>query len=557
MKRKRTILIALAVLAAAALIWLAATYHVVDFKLYRRDTTQLDLRGQDISASHYEKLKAKLPDAQIRWDVPFQGGALADDTTEVTVTALSQEDAQILAKYLPRLRKVNAEECADYDSLLSLKRQRPGVQVNYRVKINGVSYASDAVKLTLSGIGKEELGQLAYLYNLKTVEVTGGEGAALAALHAQCQESGIAFQIRIGGDIVSETVRTLAVDGVEEEELGLFTLLPGLKTLHLTQPEASARSLLELRETLSGAAVTWEKDILGLTFSDDATEIDLTDVISLGEGEKLGDKTAYQHGLEYPVQGTQEEIPTAIKISKYHPIPDKTEDTGELIAQVEAAMAYFPEAQTLILQGSVLDNEAMSAFREAHREDYKVVWSVQCGYVLTRTDAEFFMPVKYHVYYLSDEEAYNLRYCEDIVALDIGHMAVSDISFVEFMPKLEYLILAHTSIRYIEPIRTCKNLKFLEVDWTAIQDFSPLLDCTGLQDLNIGLTPANIAPIRKMTWLKNLWMIFRKDEAYVTSQALPDTKVVCGGSATVDSGWRDLPNYYAMRDCLKMYYMSW
>ena len=95
------------------------------------------------------------------------------------------------------------------------------------------------------------------------------------------------------------------------------------------------------------------------------------------------------------------------------------------------------------------------------------------------------------------------------------------------------------------------------MDWTAIQDFSPLLDCTGLQDLNIGLTPANIAPIRKMTWLKNLWMIFRKDEAYVTSQALPDTKVVCGGSATVDSGWRDLPNYYAMRDCLKMYYMSW
>ena len=55
------------------------------------------------------------------------------------------------------------------------------------------------------------------------------------------------------------------------------------------------------------------------------------------------------------------------------------------------------------------------------------------------------MPVKYHVYYLSNRQAYNLRYCEEVIAVDIGHMNVSDISFVEFMPNLEYLILAHTN----------------------------------------------------------------------------------------------------------------
>ena len=101
-----------------------------------------------------------------------------------------------------------------------------------------------------------------------------------------------------------------------------------------------------------------------------------------------------------------------------------------------------------------------------------------------------------------------------------------------------------------------KNLAFLEIFTTNITDYSPLLGCTGLEDLNLGNTYGDPAPITQMTWLKNLWMIFRK-EGYFLSQALPDTRVVSGGTATVDSGWRDLPNYFAMRDALKMYYMSW
>ena len=142
------------------------------------------------------------------------------------------------------------------------------------------------------------------------------------------------------------------------------------------------------------------------------------------------------------------------------------------------------------------------------------------------------------------------------MAVDIGHMNVSDISFVEYMPNLEYLILAHTSVQYIEPIRSCKKLKFLELDWTGIRDLTPLQDCTALEDLNIGNTGVSVEPLIQMPWLKNVWMIFKKS-AYILTQALPDTRVVSSGNATVASGWRDLPNYYAMRDWLKMYYMSW
>lgn len=136
-------------------------------------------------------------------------------------------------------------------------------------------------------------------------------------------------------------------------------------------------------------------------------------------------------------------------------------------------------------------------------------------------------------------------------------MSVSDIDFVAYMPNLQYLILTHTKVRNIEPLRNCKNLKFLELEYAAIFDFSPLQECTALEDLNIGKTYADIEPLKELTWLKNLWMIYRADDAYEMSLALPNTHIVCSGNGrTCDNGWRFLQNYYDMRDVLKMYYMS-
>ena len=50
-----------------------------------------------------------------------------------------------------------------------------------------------------------------------------------------------------------------------------------------------------------------------------------------------------------------------------------------------------------------------------------------------------------------------------------------------------------------------------------------------------------------------------RSKAGVVGQALPDTRVVTStdpDAATVGYGWRRLPNYYAMRDCLNAPYMN-
>ena len=128
------------------------------------------------------------------------------------------------------------------------------------------------------------------------------------------------------------------------------------------------------------------------------------------------------------------------------------------------------------------------------------------------------------------------------------------------MPHLKYLILAWTQVQHIDPIENCKELIYLEIDHCIIRDYTPLLGCTALQDINISdaQADASVEPIKQMTWLKNLWVGERSAyDQYALIDALPDTNVVISNPSTASGhGWRNLPNYYAMRDYLGREYMQ-
>ena len=90
-----------------------------------------------------------------------------------------------------------------------------------------------------------------------------------------------------------------------------------------------------------------------------------------------------------------------------------------------------------------------------------------------------------------------------------------------------------------------------------VTDYSPLLNCTALEDLNIGQTFGEVDDIIKMTWLKNLWMVkCGLDKCIQAQETLTETNVVYAYPDPV-VGWRALPNYFAMRDELFMFYMRW
>ena len=543
MKRKNTALtvavVALMIcIASVAAIWFIMGHVFVDGRPYARDAEFLDLRGREISAEHYEKLRRKLPGCEIQWDIPFQDAYLPQDTAEITISSLTDGQIRQL-DYLLQLKTVHAEGCTDYGALANLKTRRPEVEVVYTVTLNGSEYAQNTRELEISGLPAEEVERLNYLPDLETVKlVSGGSNGSMGAIMELCNERNISFEVELGGKTYTADTTSVDMSNATDGDLTLVQGLPNLKTLNIRNPKANAENLVALQIAYPQVRITWEMDVFGVTVSSEDTVVDLS-------GARIDSLASLEEAMRY--------FPKAEKLALYGCVDPKLE--GTISQDVEGIR---PGGVTDMKKATVMDYEALAEYRERVRDQYKVAWTVPCGKKLTvNTDDLSFMPTREHVYYFLDSESYNLRYCEDMICIDIGHMAVTKIDFVEFMPNLQYLILAHTEVREVTPLANCKQLKFLELDHSTVRDFTPLLECTGLQDLNIGETFADIEPITQMTWLQNLWMVGHSGAAYKLVQALPDTNVVYAGDATVASGWRNLSNYFAMRDILSMEYMSW
>lgn len=552
------IVLVAALLAVGIAVWFLLTHVWVAGTFYSRNADVLDLRFADVTTADYDKLRKKAPNSEILWRIPFQGKTYDQDTDVLYVTSLTDEDVATL-DYFTRLKTVEAQECTDYPQLAALTARRPEVTVEYAVTIDGREYPQDTAVVSISGITEEEINLLTYLPELTAVTAVGCRTPEqMTRLRDFCQEKGLSFALRFGTKTYPDTVQELDVTGVTDGELELLQLLPELKTLHLKNPEADPETVAQLRSTYPKADISWEVEIAGVSFPDDTKEVDLSAVLEsstaqtaagtaagtqTAAGAQTTTKTQTTTGAATGTQSTKETKSTA---------PAVTLNLEDL----EKKMSYLSDAKQVFLGKCGLDNEELAALRERVRDSYKLVWTVQLGKKLTaRTDDTTFMPVREHVYYFLDEDAYNLRYCEDMLCVDVGHMGLTNIDFVKGMPHLQILILAHNGqLQDISPISSCKELIFLELDWSAVKDFTPLVGCTSLEDLNIGLTYPSVEPLMQMTWLKNLWMVDRGG-AYQLSQALPDTKIVASADVTVGAGWRNLPNYYKMRDMLGMEYM--
>lgn len=466
MKKKHiAIILLVAVMAVLLSLWGYSAYqkhqrelahqaylesHVfIEDAVYPKDSLRLDLRGESISVEHYDALKAALPDCEILWNIPFQGSTVPCDTTELSITSLTDEDFALL-DYLPCLEEIHAESCQDYPQLMALRERHPEYTVTYQVTLSGNAYSESTTGLTFTEADPAEL----------------------------------------------------------QEKL---QYLPELKTIHFVQPDMAAQDLLALRDSYPSVSITWEKDVFGTTCTDDVTELDFSGM------------------------------------------------TLESLDEVEAAMAYFPDLEKLILCDCGIDNETMAAYRERAREDYKVVWSVMIHTLAVRTDELTFMPVR-HDLYVTDAQLQDLVYCEDMLCVDLGHRKVRDIDWIYGMPHLQYLILADSWVDDITPIGTLKELIYLELFKSNVSDYSPLLGCTALEDVNLAFTSGDASVFAEMPWLKNLWINqchVDNETRQLLIESLPNTKIEFDHGWHMGNSWRGLENYFRMRDLLDAPYYDW
>ena len=182
---------------AAGVRWNLENFVLVDLHFYPRNEETLDLRGQKIPTSRFEKLRKKLPGCEILWDVPLSGGSVPCDSREVSLKVLAQEDVALFA-YLEGLETVNAEGCADYENLLMLEKAHPSLDVSYSVQLGDSAFDNKAEEITVRGVTGPEIPRLDNMKNLKSVICAGGETSGASMLREACNERNVGFSVKIG-----------------------------------------------------------------------------------------------------------------------------------------------------------------------------------------------------------------------------------------------------------------------------------------------------------------------------------------------------------------------
>lgn len=520
MKKKQTILAA----AAAAVLLLVgcvgfffATHTHVGGQYLKKNAQSFDLRGKSLSMEDYEQIREAFPDAQIQWSVPVQGQALPEDTSEVTVTALTEADLEAL-KHLPELAFVNAEQCTDYELLMQLRQELPEVEVSYNVDISGTEVNVLQEKATVKDASFDALNAgLSLLPELRQLELIGSlpDEAQILKLSESYPDVQLLMDVKLAGQTFRTDAKQIDLRGMEldskelSRKLPLFGSLEEVNLLESSLTEEECRALADGKpETFFLFAYT----LANMEFTTDAEEVDIS-------GKSV------------------------------------------TVEEAEAIVPYFRNLKKVIMANCGIENEDMDALNRRH-EDIKFVWTVKISNYNYRTDMLYFYPWQQGLS-KGGFDCYNLRYCTDMVAIDIGHYWITDCSFLEYTPHIKYLIIAMTGCHDITPVGTLQELEYLEVFEMVVDDYSPLLNCKALRDLNVGTTYADPAPLFKMTWLENLYMYCGKNnlikhgyEPQELVDALPNTNVVFDLIRNCGQEWRYLPRYYIFRDIIHNGYLN-
>ncbi|MCM1308407.1 MAG: hypothetical protein NC223_07410 [Butyrivibrio sp.] len=216
-----------------------------------------------------------------------------------------------------------------------------------------------------------------------------------------------------------------------------------------------------------------------------------------------------------------------------------------------------------------LSNETMEELMKRF-PDVKFVWKVTLGLWTIRTDCVAFSTLKDGTitYRLTNDDVKVLKYCTDMVALDLGHNKVTDISFLQYMPKLRILILVDNRVEghddlYISDLswlRYTPELRYLEFFVGSVSDISFLYDLPNLVDLNISYNPiSEVEYLMKLPRLERLYIehtLLTEEDYKLLQQTYPDAQIVYYGEGSVDQGWREHERYFAMIDMYHNNYVN-
>jgi len=488
-----------------------------------RDLKTLDVRGNPLTLEDIQYLQKHLPDCEILFDVDVGGQTVDSSQTALHLEDLPADWENLLT--LRHLRSLTVERCTNPAAMEELQEARPDCSMSWRLGLGGEWFEADARDLTLPGTAvyyEELLSQLSWFHALEAVTLRS------AVLMPEQQRSLLqaypdihfSWPVRVGEATVPASAEELVyaqtgLDGTGKLE-EIMDLLPELRCVDFTGSAVAAADRVAFREAHDELEVNWSVPINGTLYPCDVELLDFNNLAFA--------------------------------------------DTAEL----EAAIPFLPSLQKIEMCDTGLSYEALDEFNQRW-PDVREVWRVYFSGYNLRTDDTYFCASAVGVNhpYITDRDAWVFHYLIDMEALDLGHMSITDLSFVEYMPHLTYLIIAECPLWDLSPLAACKELKYLEVFHTGIRDLSPLTECPKLESLNVCYTavPQRNAyeSLLNMPSLGRLWYChcpLNRNQRNELAKQKPDCIFFLLENGEPSGGsWRYDQRYYDMRDALHMYYM--
>lgn len=323
--------------------------------------------------------------------------------------------------------------------------------------------------------------------------------------------------------------------------------------------ELCGTEITERTEIFSPLAVPDETDISVLRLLKRLTRIDLSAVLCEPE----------------QIQTVQAAFPTQEILWQYDlcgiVVGPETETLNYNDRPIESLEPFYRtlpllnRLSSLEMCGCGVGNEDMDALRTAF-PNAGIVWTIQTEHWTVRTDADHFATWRiartdaqgrileaYNISFNNNADLDWLKYCHDLVALDVGHNILTDCEFVRNMPKLRYLIIADNKISDISPIASLSELRYLEIFANPIKDLSPLSGLKNLVDLNMcgcpipGLEDLYGLPLERV-WMTPYELKNPSGTAEAFHEALPDCELqYITDRDFTGKGWRHHPRYKELR----------
>ena len=442
---------------------------------------------------------------------------------------------------------------------------------------DAIGIKTDAEELTLI-VEAEDFEWLEEYTHLKKLNLNGSTCYdAIEAYIAAHPNVDVTYTVALGDQKLNPNATELTLEADDftlDELLEKLPHLPQVTKLNLPNIGLTSEEIVTLRETHPDLVLDYSVELFGKLYTGETTELNLpglypTDLADVIAALKLLPSVTYVELMDENgqsvltkenVRALQDALPnvlfhytfelfgrtvsTADETIEYLDLP--LDNSAE--AEIRAALDVLQSCTYFKLDDCGIDSTVMAGIRDDY-PDVKVVWRIYCGKFSMCTDETMVRMT----FKLDDTNCSELKYCTDVTYMDIGHNEkLYDISFVEYMPNLECVIVSGAPVKDISYFANHEKLEFLELVFCGhVKDISCLASCPNLKYLNISYTKvSDLSPIMElpMERLNCMHTNVGSAQRNAFTKEHPDCLSIWTGKQPYGYGWRYVDNGLTYND---------